>query len=476
VSGLELARRVRQIRANYEHAISLLEEDRRRLLGDDADVQGRQIALEAHVRKYWLDPLLEALGWGLETPVKLVVEDPVESSESSSHRRFLDYHGRDCDSGQSFLIFEAKRPSVELPVADAFHSKKRILELIPIILSSKDSAESPTGNLSHEWALRVSTLIDYSQRVVRETGSAPAAAVLTNGDWFVIFADVAKTLLSPTPDTSKVVVIPRYEEFEERCDEIYAWLSYASLSGRVPPQRPAAILDFVPEGEVAECAHIVDVWYGQHGDDQPMVSMRVAVCVSTSRNGWVPFYKQYPGGDFTLLTPEIKGLSKVLKNLIDRATDLVGELRRFRQVRIISAAEFERRKGGRDVAVNSRDFTLRRELRSETGSQYRLTLGDSPILLTVSGDFDGCAFHYWAACNAVGSAEHSVPVFASSVQPLSFFPNGSRYHCAHSEIHTRRREKCVLRGIENYLCCRRCVYFSRCWSEEEQSLPCQKAR
>lgn len=55
--------------------------------------KGRQLINEAQVRKYIIDPILEALGWKLNDPKSMIVEAGVEPMDSSAHRRFLDYFG-----------------------------------------------------------------------------------------------------------------------------------------------------------------------------------------------------------------------------------------------------------------------------------------------------------------------------------------------------------------------------------------------
>jgi hypothetical protein len=472
------ARQLQDIRSRYEYAAKQLVADRAGALGLDPvnippDFE-RDVILEAQVRQYLLDPILEALGWDPALPNQVVVEDGVEANAESpsSHRRFLDYHGRDCESGKSFVIVEAKRPSVALPSDDiAEHVAAIIAELLAVNLEVARVARSP---LPTDWVERLATLIDYARRVRDQTASPPVVVVLTNGDWFVIFLDAAATLLAEKPDVAKICVLKSFGEVLRRYKEVFSWLSFGALSGRIPPQRPAALGEFVPPGQEATCAHVVDVSYGQHGEEQPYISLRVAMRVLSSRGTWILFYKEY-GEDFIMLSSEEKDLAQKRTQLERRVTELVTDLSQRHRLRFMSATEFERGYDARSGVANyaSGNSPLALRITAPGAVRFRMTLGEATLYVTTESGFDACPYHYWAACSDSGDAQLNRPIMAPSTDPPVFFPNGSPLHCAHVAVHTRRRNKCLLLDFEGFLCCRRCAYFNRCWGEAPDQLPCR---
>lgn len=471
----QLSRALSDIRAEYEHSVELLASDRARREGivrnEPPRAIGRDIALESHVRRYLLDPLLLALGWDTSSPENMVIEDAAEAQGRT--RRFLDYHGRDCDNGRSFMIVEAKRPNVSLFDRQA---QSDLVKLIPQIPACNgDYKRLRSEAISLEWLERIDTLIDYSRRAEFTSKQPPAVALITNGDWFVLFLDVGATLLSDTPDKMKIVVIETFEDLQSRSADLHAWLSYSALSSRVPPQHPSALPDFVPEGADAVCAHVIDVWSGAHGDEQPALSIRVAVSVLTPKGTWVTFQKEYPGDNFVLLSPEEADLARRAETLRARVSDLVGELTKHRNLRFIGPAEAERITGNAMPRSDHSavDSTLVKRARSAGTVRYRMMIGDQPLYFTSGTDFTRCPFHFWAAANTTGDAAISRPLVAPSVRPISFFANGSALHCTHAAVHSARRDKCLLLDFEQFHCCRRCAYFDRCWPDGGTRLPCR---
>src|SRR5258707_8399231 len=63
--------------------------------------------LEAHIRSYVLDPLLEALNWQIG---KNVIPEAFLRDRQTHTRRRLDYLGHERDALRPLLIVEAKRP------------------------------------------------------------------------------------------------------------------------------------------------------------------------------------------------------------------------------------------------------------------------------------------------------------------------------------------------------------------------------
>lgn len=463
-------REIGKLQEQYERALAEIEKAEARQKGIEWEAlkgKGRQIAVEAQVRKYLLDPILNALGWETDTAAQMVVEDgldPVGGQEDSdAERRRLDYHGRVNKGGRSLLIVEAKRPSISLPRND----DSSVSKLIALALrSTKKSSGSP---VSAEWGEILTSARDYSNRVMTSSNAAPMRFVISNGEWFVIFRDVGATLLSNNPEALEIVLFTGLDDVLARSDEFCRLLGYQDLSGYVPPQHPGALSDFVPQGEEAVCARVVDVFYGQHGDRQPILSMRVAIWVRTPKGAWILFQKRYEK-DFVLLSDDGSILRKAMTQLKTRAGELLSDLSRQRKVRFANRLELEALPPRTLLADTLSDNTS--IFIEQIGKdQYRLLTTEEVQYLIEDPTFKRCPGHDWGTCKKQGNAVGERAITAQNCEPPSFFPSGSLFHCAHAAIHSYRRDKCLLLAFEQYFCCRQCAFLDHCWPDKS-SMPC----
>ena len=466
-------RRIRDLRQKYEHALDQIEQDlarRKRVDWVQVKGSGRDVALEVHARIYLIDPLLKELGWDVSSPTTIVVEDAVEavSGSADSNRRFLDYHGRDNAEGRSLVIIEAKRPNSALPDPDKddipafFAQALRDMRLVKV--------EGP--KLPGKWQEWVESLVDYADRAMSNFGHVAVRVLITNGEWFVVFKNVEATLLSDNPVKNNILVFSSLRDVEARSEEFYDLFSYRVLSGHIPPQHPSELPEFVPDDHEALCAQVVDLSYVRHGARQPAISVRVAAWVRSDKGGWIFFSKSYPE-EFLLLSSNPETLQKVSEELSTRAKHLIRELNKCRTIRLIPAEEFEKLAAigdFKDGVSRSRGSHLIMEI---DDNMYRLTLGDRHLYLSSDLGYSGCSFHFHGVCHNQGDAAGAAPILAPSSDPRAFFPSGSSHHCAHRAIHNARKNICILLCFEEYLCCRGCAFFERCWPDGGTNLPCR---
>lgn len=466
-------RRVRELRKKYGHDLEQIEQDfarRNRVSFQDVHGRGREIALEAHARVYVIDPLLKELGWNVSNADMLMIEDTLEPivNASEGNRRFLDYHGRDNTEDRSLVILEAKRPNAALPDPD----KRDVPLFIAQALGDIHAANLKGPKLPGKWQEWLTTLIDYVRRSKDQFGHMPVRVTITNGEWFVIFNDVEATLLSKHPSPGNILVFNNLDDVEVQAEKFYDLLNYPSLSGHIPPQHPSALPDFISTDEEVVCAQVVDVSYVRHGARQPAISVRAAVWVRTTMRAWVLFLKAYPE-EFLLLSHDTEDLKKRLKQLAERAENLIKELRNSCPIRLINAEEFEKQaanakfKGG---PSRERGSPFIREIDEDL---YRVTIGDNFLYFLMDREYDRCPFHSWGSCHEKGDAVGTSPIVAPCSEPRAFFPSGSVYHCAHKAIHNHRKDFCILLCFEEYLCCRRCAFLQRCWAKGSTKMPCQ---
>jgi hypothetical protein len=455
-------RKIRELRKQYEHCLEELEVDLARDRGvsrEETRGHGREVALEAHVRMYAIDPMLRSLGWEVSSPAVIKVEDPVEPISEGDNRRFLDYHGRDNSENRSLVILEAKRPSSTLPLTD----DGRIFDLATAIREITKNHDPSEADLPHLWGKWLATLIDYVKRVNHKFGHSAERAVITNGEWFVIF-DVDSTLLSDNPSSNNIWLFESLKDIEIRAEEFFPLVNYQVLSSQIPPQHPSALTDFVPNDGEAICAQVVYVSYIRHGERQPAISVRVAAWVKSPSGAWILFQKTYDE-DFLLLSHDPAFLLKKSSELAYRANSLLSELSSGCRINLIPAEEFEKL-SAEDL---KRDSLTKRgsELIKEIGENlYQVVIGNSPLFLLENSDYEDCPYHFWGNCQKNGDAAGPFAIMAPTLNPRAFFPSGSAYHCAHKAIHNARKNICVILCFEEYLCCRCCALSSRCWPDE----------
>ncbi len=106
-------------------------------------------------------------------------------------------------------------------------------------------------------------------------------------------------------------------------------------------------------------------------------------------------------------------------------------------------------------------------------NEFLLVTGANPHYLHLQPTIENCHFHDWSACHRVGEHQGANPIAARSVNPRSFFRSAENHHCAHRQVHDRRRTRCQIDAFEEFLCCRACTLQTFCWSPADAArLPC----
>lgn len=465
--------RLDDIRKDYEgRVLPQLEIDASRSLRippREAVGKGREYANEAHARTYLINPILSALGWELHTPDNMVVEDPVDpdpEDAAKAHRRFFDYHGREStvDEGRSLLIVEAKRPRSLLPDYPSY----RLPEILAQELGNLATGTKRPPLLPGDWQAWLSSLQDYAKRAKAQYKSAPLRAVITNGEWFVIFLSVEKTLLVSKPEKEFIQVYVDLDDINDKVLYFCPALRYIDISGDIPPQPPEALPQFLNGSRSVNVTLATEISYVRHGQRQPGWGVKVLAIVLTKNNGYVRFQKNY-GDDYVVIPHDPQQLEAARETLRRRAHELVAELSRHADLRYLTPTDVEnlalRRSNTQDPNVGIKALIINK------WDTY-LLLSGSYFHLADSQEYDSCPYHAFGECRRTGDAVEPA-IYSPSIDPRAFFPSDSPYHCAHRAIHTLRETKCVIAGFEKYLCCRRCALFQRCWPDDGATLPCR---
>lgn len=461
---------VSEIYRQFRASLDRLSSDSAALDGVRAVRKARRndgVALEAHVRRCFLDLVLDALGWNTESTERMVVEDTIRSVDCGGHRRRLDYHGKDRRHGRSLLVIEAKRPNLNLPV-DGHPLESRFCDFANRVLRSEGAL---AGRLKM-WRDILASLIDYIKGIAVKTGTSPQRIVVSNGDWFIVISDLDRLVADSRIIPSQLVVFADFRGVHYRFEQFHQLLAYGCLSNIFPPQPPSALIDFIPTSEEVVYTRVVDVSYTRHGYQQPLISICVGIYVLVPSHGWILFQKQY-SDQFIILDSSFGAAIHKVAKIESRASELIAELGSRHRLRLASLHETE------ELLRRERYRPDLLDLGQAAGSSdpqldYRLITGDEILFIVRDFPYDRCQFHDWSDCRRDGNAVGDSPIITPSFEDRSYFISGSPLHCAHSVIQIKRDRVCRLLGFEQHLCCRQCVFLEDCWPEVEE-MPCQSS-
>lgn len=487
-----------QARGAYERSRRhLLESLKGDLLADltDAALPLVDEALEAHVRVYIVDALLDALNWRQHTEpggpeANLVIEASIRSLETGT-RRFLDYLGLDTDERHALLIVETKRPSARLPrIRQKANPAATFADAISLGL--RGSA------LDGDWDDWLHTLRDYYTSTIQKGLGAARRVVITNGDWLVLFLDPEDALLQGgAVDRTKILVWEDRAELELRYPELYRELEHGSLlkrSGAVPPEEVR--LYIAPEAvrrSIRGVRLVYDAVPGVYDRSRtkPLVSVAPVLFLKSRYGPWV-LVERESELSVDQLPPHEEHLSAHLTEVERRAEALLKDAEQS-LARSLQPSSLE------DHYADTDSFSLLpgvQRVDAATGidpEQYLVVTGQHAHYMVPEPSVANCPYHDWAACAKEDRAE-DVPILRSrTTPPRAFFVSQDLHHCAHDtvlaikriELHPSVRDACGTRSgedgqafceiarFEEHLCCRTCVFAPVCSKAQFFKLPCR---
>src|ERR1700728_328192 len=199
-------------RAAFKEAIEKLVEDAERNEAPDAPLgfTGEIIdpTLEHNVRKVFLNRLLIALGWKLETTVA------EEARVKGDTTLFLDYLGVHLDTRIPLLIFEAK--AWEKPFISALTAagkRQTANELIARALNYIKGGKQGSSPVIGEWIEWVSKLQDYVLNLKDQSIHVVGRVAISSGQWLVVFTEPGLAFLEPEDVDPTNVLVFQTESF-----------------------------------------------------------------------------------------------------------------------------------------------------------------------------------------------------------------------------------------------------------------------
>ncbi len=475
-------------RSDYRaHASRLIGHFRQVLEGRGlpAEVAGQMSAklLEDHARQYMVDALLDALNWSIGftslTPNTLP-EVPILSQERS-RTRYLDYLGFDRIHLKPSLVVETKRPDLALPSKrfDDPQAQQSPGALISAGLSGVD-----VGSEWNEW---LATVRDYVRSVKAASGSCPQRALVTNGEWLVVFADPEDAFSSPNAaNIDRIHVFRTLDEVAARYSDVYALLEYRCVTGEIGGVAPGAISALVDRERISGILHGALLNYNEVGMGHgrtPAIYITPALFLRLDGGKYlrVESQRSFP------VPHEYAGIGAHLSEVSAAAAKLKAdvELHVGRALEVIPATSHD------GAALDaSLPFVSVLDQRNPGMTLMQIVTGDRHHYFSAEPTVNNCAHHTWQNSHAAGCGEPIVLVRA--VSPKSFFTNDEVHHCCHRDVRALKaahnnahaanapvspdnRAFCKIWRFEQRLCCRTCSFELVCGAVETFTLPCSTA-
>lgn len=436
-------------------------------------------SLEAHVRVYVVNALLNALNWRLDKSPRdglpnLFPEAPVRSGQSGTIR-FLDYLGLERQSDNPLLIVETKRPSAILPPKEPTYS-----EIITKGLAGE--------NLSSEWNKWLRDLRDYVRSIHAPRQKIPTRVAITNGKWLILFLDPSDAFLEiGRLNPNRILVFENEDDIEGRFSELFRELEYHQILGKTPPLRLGELNFHISQEVVDYVMHGLRLHYiEQRGIYQmsPILKVAPELFIHSRYGGWLrvenpPKEYEIPH-EGNLLPQHLNQVEQSGKNLLAEVNRHLG----------LSLQPQPLRKHYEDAE----GFAFFPGVAECGPNDYLIITGDRTHYLLPNPSVSNCPYHDWTACYHEGIASNPGPIMLRSITPRSFFHSGEQHHCAHSRVSNSKSSQitpinrsrcgprsgedgqafCEIWSFEQHLCCRTCAFEEVCTKATVFQLPCQR--
>jgi len=507
-NATEFLSRLRRTRANYEDRYrGVIAEARAEYSNNPSGKIQSEVdeSLEHHLRQYFINGFLNALNWRLEiTPDEglpdLIPEAPIASLTRRS-TRFLDYLGADRETRKPLLVVETKRPSSHFPRPSSRATRTKVSTSATICsrLADADPAnpDADPANLGTDWNEWLDTLKDYVRSVHTGSGHVPRRVVITNGRWLVLFVDPEDSFIaggSCSPDN--VLVFKDADddtkppEIEERFEEVFRLLEHEHLLDRVPPLLASQLPFHLSSDLVDQLMHGLHVKYiEQKGiyDVSPVIQVSPIMFVRSRVGAWLHVKSQrtenipHSEGKLPEHLSRVEGIASQLLQDVNAALRSA-HVPTSLEDHYADEASFKSLPGVTEI-VHEEGEHPSHELLIAVGSNTHYLLNEPTV--------SDCPYHDWARSREDG-CEVSSAIDIPSVMPRSFFTSRGLHHCSHRLVAAAKAEEvddsirkdtgrsgrdgaafCEIWPLDEFLCCRTCVFQGVCTKAEVFILPCR---
>jgi hypothetical protein len=438
---------------------------------------GNQKILEHTTRKFFLDGIMQSLGWSLGSNGNMVEEARIKADTTT----FMDYVGVSNNQRAPLLIVEAKawdKPFVTAKTSGTEREEGNeylISRAIDHIKNEGSVEGSPVTNAWHDYLLQI---YGYVKNLKEQYDHDVKRVVLTSGQWMLIFDSPSESFLHSSPINTSSITILHKSEYISHSSDIFALLARETLVTEAPKiLRPSQLPSYINQKNIDNVFHGIHVCYEQSGssmfDRKPRILIYPAIFIRRTDGLLLTIMK---GNDDCILEYKNESLDDHLEEVSKRATELtnlceteLGQKLIFSELSSFSGFLVRPRRG---IPPSNRIYYVQDQ--DDTPDQWMFVTGEITHNLLGRMSIDNCRFHSWSECRReeqeIGTSALSIRSIAN---PRAFFVDTQTHHCANQIIQDRRKERCHIAALDERICCQTCIYLNSCWSEDELlKLPC----
>ena len=316
--------------------------------------------------------------------------------------------------------------------------------------------------------------------------AAPNRALLTNGNWFIVFRDPKRTFIAPhhpEPEGAEILVFESPEAVFRNIGTFRELLQYRVLSRGSLAVAVSEARSFVDPRTITGVAQGLQVLRAEDAKWESRIPrLEVSpLLVLLSEGGALALRGSSPFRPLPFSSD--RGLKKHLAVVARDAAALRRQTERFLRARLPVPSPLS------DIIQRSTLPAIWRPVRrldvgegSGTSRFYVLT-GDRPHFIALQPQYDNCDGHTFSRSAPNSKAARLHPIVRPTLNPRSFFIDRSALHCMHLDIVEARQARqrrgptspadfvlgeeaheptCFLLPIDEHFCCRSCGFREVC--------------
>lgn len=443
---------------------------------------GDEVFHEHDTRVFFFDQLMRLLGWELGPGGNVAEEARIKADTT----KFVDYVGVNSATRAPALILEAKswdKPNIT--GKGKWHNDTKSNLIVAAVRHINLGGAKEESPVTGEWHDNLSQLARYVRLFKEQHGHKVPCAVLSSGQWLLIFKAPVATFCDSDVNDQQFHLIER-DDYVAQAHVIFEHMARVMLADTAPTRiRSSQLANYVGAENFKAAYHGLLINYEASGSplivQQPRILVYPAIFVQrdddalfTVIDAEVPKVVQLSrteDGEETLAPHRDEVAAAAATLLASCSAELaisiqpsgLDKFRGFPDSSTVAA-------GG--IALGEVRKLLIQPVRTAPNNWLAVT-GALPHYLHEEPMLE-CRFHAWAECRAVHCSIGANAVNSPSVDsPRAFFIDTKQHHCAHQTIVDRRDDRCHIKAIDARTCCKACAYQLSCWSAAESAaLPC----
>jgi len=364
--------------------------------------------LEHTTRIQFLDDLVELLGWRLGLGGNVEEEARLKIPRTT----FMDYLGIERDTNTPVLLIEAKawdKPFITPQAKGAnagYEAASLIAQAIEHWRKGGDREDSPAVPEWHDYIVQVGK---YIRGLRDQYGHLLPRAVITSGQWLVVFKRPIATFLDEPPRPVDIQVLLK-PDYRAKALELFSLLSATTLAVETPYHvRASQVPGYITADALVACFHALHVSYEATGS--PMFAKRPRILVYPSlvllRNDGALvtvldhaaldlFYARGADDLELALKPHLNEVADAARRLLDRTAEQLG-------VRL-DAAPLDAFPGypidNRMDRAKVKSWIKRHPMEPDI---WMVVTGQATHFVGAAPDI-ACNYHRWKGCDNAGEA------------------------------------------------------------------------